>query len=287
MTSSGRDSAGRDSAGHASPGAGQRRSVLVTGAGRGIGEATARQFADAGYLVGAYDLTPCAWAADDPRIVTGALDVTDPAAWESALADFATHTGGGLDVLVNNAGTLYGTPFAQASYEQDSAMVDVNVKGVLYGCRAALPYLQKGTSPAVINVCSASAIYGQAEMATYSATKFAVRGITEALDLEWGPLGVRVSSVWPLYVGTEMLEGVATAGMRNMGVKLTEGDVATEIVRVADKASRTSAGLFGRLRDALTDGVHNPVGQQATAMYLASQVVPGRIIKFSNKRLTS
>lgn len=287
MTSAGRDSAGRASAGRGSAGAGQRRSVLVTGAGRGIGEATARQFADAGYLVGAYDLKPCAWAAGDPRIVTGELDVTDPSAWESALAGFATHTGGGLDVLVNNAGTLYGTPFMEASYEQDSAMVDVNVKGVLYGSRAAFPYLRTGTGPAVINVCSASAIYGQAEMATYSATKFAVRGITEALDLEWGPQGVRVSSVWPLYVGTEMLEGVDTSGMRNMGVRLTEGDVATEIVRVADKARRKSTGVFGRLRDTLTDGVHKPVGQQATAMYLASQVVPGRIIKFSNKRLTS
>ena len=278
---------GPASAGGAAAGTGQRRSVLVTGAGRGIGEATARQFADAGYLVGAYDLQPCTWAEADDRFVTGALDVTDPAAWETALAELAAHNGGALDVLVNNAGLLYGTPFMDASYEKDAALVDVNVKGVLYGCRAAFPYLQKGASPAVINVCSASAIYGQAEMATYSATKFAVRGITEALDLEWAPLGVRVSSVWPLYVGTELLAGVATAGMRNMGVKLTEGDVATEIVRVADKSRRQSTGLFGRLRDSLTDGVHQPVGPQATAMYLASQVVPGRIIKFSNKRLTS
>ncbi|WP_264888540.1 SDR family oxidoreductase [Dietzia sp. NCCP-2495] len=265
----------------------RRRSVVVTGAGRGIGEATARMFAAAGYLVGAYDLKPCAWAEGDDRVVTGALDVTDPAAWESALADFVRNTGGGIDVLVNNAGTLYGTPFMDASYEQDALLVDVNVKGVLYGCRAAFPYLLKGTGPAVINVGSASAIYGQAEMATYSATKFAVRGITEALDLEWGPQGVLVSSVWPLYVGTQLLDGVDTAGMKNMGVNLTEDDVATEIVHVAEKAGRRGSGLLGRIRDAITDGVHQPVGRQATAMYLASQVVPGRIIKFANTRLTS
>lgn len=268
-------------------GSGSQRSVLVTGAGRGIGEATAREFADAGYLVGAYDLEPCDWAAGDPRFVTGALDVTDPQAWESALGEFTTHTGGGLDVLVNNAGTLYGTPFMDASYEQDSAMVDVNVKGVLFGSRAAFPYLQRGTAPIVVNVCSASAIYGQAEMATYSATKFAVRGITEALDLEWEPRGVTVRSVWPLYVGTELLEGVATAGMRNMGVRLTEADVATEIVHLAERSRTRGSGFFGRLRSALTGGVHKPVGQQATAMYLASQVAPGRIIRMSNKRLTS
>lgn len=261
--------------------------VLVTGAGRGIGEATARRFADAGYLVGAYDLQPCAWAEGDDRFVTGALDVTDPAAWEAALAELTARSGGALDVLVNNAGLLYGTPFMDASYEKDSALVDVNVKGVLYGCRAAFPYLKAASAPTVVNLCSASAIYGQAEMATYSATKFAVRGITEALDLEWAAHGIRVCSVWPLYVGTAMLSGVNTAGMRNMGVRLTEGDVAGEILDLAEQTRRTPRGLLGRIRGAFGREVHRPVGTQATAMYLASQVAPGRLTRLTNKRLTS
>ncbi|PAY24134.1 short-chain dehydrogenase [Dietzia natronolimnaea] len=263
------------------------RTVLVTGAGRGIGEATARRFADAGYLVGAFDLQPCAWAAGDDRVVTGVLDVTDPAAWEAALEQLTARAGGALNVLVNNAGLLYGMPFVDASYEQDSALVDVNVKGVMYGCRAAFPYLEKASSPVVVNLCSASAIYGQAEMAVYSATKFAVRGITEALDLEWGPKGIRVCSVWPLYVGTGMLEGVNTAGMRNMGVRLTEGDVAGEVSDLAEQTRRPPSGLLGRIRGAVGRAVHRPVGAQATAIYLASQVGPGRIIRLANKRLTS
>ena len=266
---------------------GSTRTVLVTGAGRGIGEATARRFADAGYLVGAYDLEPCAWAEGDERFVTGSLDVTDPAAWESALVELTSRSDGALDVLVNNAGLLYGTPFMDASFEKDSALVDVNVKGVLYGCRAAFPFLRKASAPTVVNLCSASAIYGQAEMATYSATKFAVRGITEALDLEWGPEGIRVCSVWPLYVGTGMLEGVNTAGMRNMGVSLTEGDVAGEVLDLAEQTRRRPAGVLGRIRGALGRGVHRPVGKQATAMYLASQIAPGRLVKLSNQRLTS
>ena len=266
---------------------GAMRSVLITGAGRGIGEATARRFADAGYLVGAYDLEPCAWAEGDERVVTGTLDVTDPAAWQAALEEFTARTGGALDVLVNNAGLLYGKPFVDATYEQDSALVDVNVKGVLYGCRAAYPFLRKAPTPTVVNLCSASAIYGQAEMATYSATKFAVRGITEALDLEWGPQGIRVCSVWPLYVGTGMLEGVNTAGMRNMGVRLTEGDVAGEVLDMAEQTRRAPSGLLGTLRGLVGKEVHRPVGAQATAMYLASQVAPGRLIKLSNRRLTS
>ncbi|MDX2356217.1 SDR family oxidoreductase [Dietzia sp. PP-33] len=264
-----------------------QRTVLITGAGRGIGEATARGFADAGYLVGAYDLQPCAWAEGDDRVVTGSLDVTDPAAWESALAELTARSGGALNVLVNNAGLLYGTPFMDASYERDSALVDVNVKGVMYGCRAAFPYLEKAVSPVVVNLCSASAIYGQAEMAVYSATKFAVRGITEALGLEWGPKGIRVCSVWPLYVGTGMLEGVSTAGMRNMGVNLTEGDVAGEILDLAEQTRRSPSGLLGRIRGLVGREVHRPVGQQATAMYLASQIGPGRVIRLVNQRLTS
>ena len=268
------------------------RTVLITGAGRGIGEATARRFADAGYLVGAYDLQPCTWAEGDERIVTGALDVTDPLAWEAALAELTARSGGALDVLVNNAGLLYGTPFMDASFEKDSALVDVNVKGVLYGCRAAFPFLEKSAAPTVVNLCSASAIYGQAEMATYSATKFAVRGITEALDLEWAAHGIRVCSVWPLYVGTGMLDGVETAGMRNMGVRLTEGDVAAEVLDLAEQTRRkTAGGVLGKIRGALGGAlgreVHRPVGAQATAMYLASQVAPGRLIKLSNQRLTS
>lgn len=274
-------------AGPGSPGGTGIRTVLITGAGRGIGEATARRFADAGYLVGAFDLEPCEWARGDDRVVTGALDVTDPVAWESALAELTACSGGALAVLVNNAGLLYGMPFTDASYERDSALVDVNVKGVMYGCRAAFGYLEKAPAPTVVNLCSASAIYGQAEMAVYSATKFAVRGLTEALDLEWGPKGIRVCSVWPLYVGTGMLEGVDTAGMRNMGVRLTEADVAGEILGLAEQTRRTPSGVLGRIRGALGREVHRPVGTQATAMYLASQIGPGRVIRLVNRRLTS
>lgn len=265
------------------------RTVLITGAGRGIGEATARRFLEAGYVVGAYDLQPCAWAEGDDRVVTGALDVTDPAAWERALEELTARSGGRLDVLVNNAGLLYGKPFVDASYEQDSALVDVNVKGVLYGSRAAYPYLKQSDAATLVNLCSASAIYGQAEMAVYSATKFAVRGITEALDLEWGPEGIRVCSVWPLYVGTGMLEGVNTSGMRNMGVRLDEGDVAAEVLDLVEETRRSAAstGLLGRLRGALGREVHRPVGLQATTLYLASQIAPSRILRLSNKRLTS
>lgn len=112
--------------------------VLITGAGQGIGRATALLLAERGWKVGAYDLQDF----PHPDLHTGIMDVTKPTAWETALADFRTNVGE-IDVLVNNAGILYGGSFMEAgSFEKDSALVDVNIKGVLYGCRAARPHAQ-------------------------------------------------------------------------------------------------------------------------------------------------
>lgn len=273
------------------PGRGPR-SVLVTGAARGIGEATARRFAALGWRVGAFDVDPCGWAGQasagtgDGRVVTGELDVTDPASWQRALAGFCGEHGT-LDVLVNNAGLLYGTPFLDGSFEQDRALVDVNVTGVLNGCRAAYPYLERAGGT-VVNLCSAAAIHGQAEMATYSATKHAVRGISEALDIEWGPAGVTVRAVWPLYVSTSMLEGVETGGMRSLGVRLGAEEVAREVARAAG-AEPEARGLE-RVRSlvprVLGGPVHRPVGAQARRMYVGSQLAPAALTRLVNRRLT-
>ena len=264
-------------------------SALVTGAGRGIGEAVARRLHEAGYRVGAFDLEPCAWAEGLEGVTTGALDVTDPDAWARALAGFCGE-GGSLDLLVNNAGVLYGSRFEDASFEQDSTLVDVNVKGVLYGCRAAYGYLRRAGDPCVVNLCSASAIYGQPEMVAYSASKFAVRGITEGLDLEWAPQGIRVRSVWPLFVHTHLLDDSDTAGMRSLGTHLVPEDVADDVLRVAGiPVSGGRPGLLDRAASAVAaigGPAHRPVGRQAALMYTASQLVPAALTRLVNKRIT-
>ena len=101
------------------------------------------------------------------------LDVRDPEAWRSALAAFFTATGR-LDVLVNNAGILISGPLEASALERHHAVLDINVKGVLHGCHTAKPYLQATPGSRVINLSSAAAVYGQAALATYSASKFAV-----------------------------------------------------------------------------------------------------------------
>lgn len=250
-----------------------QRTVFITGAGRGIGRATAEHFASNGWKVGVFDLDAdsVSWASG-PEYVAGVIDVTSPESWEKALAQFSEATASRLDVLVNNAGILYGMPFMEASYARDSALADVNVKGVYFGARAAFDLLQSTPGSAMVNVCSASAIYGTPEMATYSSTKFAVRGITEALDQEWSGEDIVVRSVWPLYVKTAMLEGVSTSGTSRQGVNLTAETVAQKIF-----AAATTTNPFAP--------VHYPVGLKAALLYHGAHFAPSRLSRALNSML--
>jgi len=251
-----------------------RRTVLVTGAAAGIGRAVAQRFAADGWLVGAYDVDAAGLASLavelGESVRTGQLDVRDADAWRAALADLTTETGGTLDVLVNNAGILRSGQFADIPLEAQQLIVDVNVKGVLNGCHTAFPHLRPGST--VVNLCSASAIYGQAELATYSASKFAVRGLTEALDLEWAPHSIRVRALWPLFVDTGMTKDMDTASTRSLGIRLTAEDVAAAVV------AATAPGGHS---------VHRAVGRQAALMLASSQLAPSWALRLVNKRITT
>lgn len=258
------------------------RSVLITGAAAGIGRATAQKFADEGWLVGIFDVDSVGVqrALDEigETAIGGHLDVTDAEAWNEALAIFTAATGGKLDLLVNNAGILHGGRFASADLAQLHRTIDVNVIGTINGCYAAYPALLATEGSGVINVCSASAIYGQAELAVYSASKFAVRGLTEALELEWRKEGIRVQAVWPLFVDTAMTQDLNIGSTDTLGVNLTPTDVADTIFAMAQGR--------GRLGKVLPPKVHTAVGLPAKAMALASDLVPSFLSRELNKRIT-
>lgn len=186
-------------------------SVFITGAGSGMGWAGATLFHAKGWRVGAVDRNDDGLAAlgaeiGGERLWTRTVDVTDRSALEGALADFcAGNPGGGLDMMWNNAGIGESGWFEDVPYEASMRVVDVNYKAVLTGAYAALPYLKKNPGSLMFSTSSSSGTYGMPRIAVYSSTKHAVKGLTEALSVEWRRHGVRVADVLPGLIDTAIL----------------------------------------------------------------------------------
>ena len=157
--------------------------MLISGAASGIGAATARLFHARGWRVGLLDVDEGALAALAAEL-GGAwhapLDVVDAAAAQAAVTEFCTQGGGQLRLLFNGAGILRTGAFVDIELEQHTRLVQINVLGVLNLCHAAFAYLKATPGAQVINMGSASALYGVPQLASYSASKFAVREIGRA-----------------------------------------------------------------------------------------------------------
>ncbi len=252
-------------------------SILISGAGRGIGRAMAELFLSRGWRVGLYDVDASA-AADAaggrPGAVHGELDVRDADRWRAVLDDFCAD--GALDVLVNNAGVLASGPFTTMDADTHRRMVDVNVSGVVHGALAGHPFLRRSRQPLLLNLCSASSLYGQPTLATYGATKAAVKSLTEALDLEWRTEGIRVRSLLPLFVATEMVsrDGVRATSVGRLGVRLTAADVAAAAWKVVHEGPRRLSSP------------HRAVGPQTRVLAAASAITPDWANRLVVGRLT-
>lgn len=210
------------------------KTILVTGAASGIGKATALLFGRRGWFVGCYDVDVdgARRVADElgARAAYGRLDVTSEESWKLVLADFEGQTAARMDVLFNSAGILRMGRFEDVSPAECRRQLEVNVMGVVLGIQTCLRALERSRGT-IVNMSSASAIYGAPELAVYSATKFAVRALTEALDVELEQKGIRVCDVMPGYVDTPMVRTQATPArtVDRMGVKLTAEDVADTV----------------------------------------------------------
>lgn len=209
------------------------KTIFVTGAASGIGKETALLFGKRGYRVGCYDVDvegARKVAADIPSASHGRIDVTSEESWKTAIADFASSSGERLDVLFNCAGILRMGRFEDVAPAECRKQLEVNVMGVVLGIQTCLPMLERSRG-VIVNMSSASAIYGQPELAVYSATKFAVRALTEALDIELRSKGVRIADVMPGYVDTPMVSSQThrATSLQKMGVKLRPEGIA-EIV---------------------------------------------------------
>ena len=189
--------------------------VVITGASSGIGEATARHLADQGakLVLGARRLDRLETLVKDIEARGGAAralatDVTSRGDVQ-ALVDAAVEQFGRVDVLISNAGIMPLSPLANLAVDEWDRMIDVNVKGVLYGIAAALPHMIRQKSGHIINTSSVAGHLIFPASAVYSGTKFAVRAISEGLRQETKGHNIRTTILSPGAVKTELLDHIS------------------------------------------------------------------------------
>jgi NAD(P)-dependent dehydrogenase (short-subunit alcohol dehydrogenase family) len=213
------------------------RVAVVTGASRGLGRAFSHALVEAGARVfglarSAADLQEVHGALGE-RFVPVACDVTDGAAVAAAFGRVEAE-GGRLDVLVNNAGLGHFGPVDALDPADWHAQVDTNLTGLFYCTRAAVPVMKRqhareGFGGHVVNVASVAGLVGNANLAAYNATKFGVRGLSEALMKELRPHGIKVTCVYPGSVDTHFFAVAGTPGNPNA---LRAADVAATVLHV-------------------------------------------------------
>ena len=193
-----------------------RKAIFITGAASGMGRETARLFHEKGWFLGCYDVDEPGLAALEGELGPEAglfarLDVSDRGAYLAAVEAFGRTTGGQLDLLFNNAGIGRGGFFDEQPWEDVLAVVNVNLMGVLIGIHAATPLLKATPGSLCFTTSSSSATFGMANIAVYSATKHAVKGLTEALSVEFARFGVRAADTLPGLIDTAILPDAAKA----------------------------------------------------------------------------
>lgn len=233
--------------------------AIVTGAARGLGESYARALHAAGARVVIADVLKDEGVSLAEELGERArfvhLDVTDEDAWgrlvESTLADW-----GGLDVLVNNAGIANSAPIEHFTREKWDAVIGVNLTGTFLGARAVVPAMKAAGRGVIINISSVEGLRGSARLHGYTAAKFGVSGLTKSLAVELGPDGIRVNSVHPGFIHTDMTPRIDPAvlpiPLRRGGVP---GDVAEAVVFLASDASRYITGAELVIDGGMTVGI--------------------------------
>jgi 3alpha(or 20beta)-hydroxysteroid dehydrogenase len=201
--------------------------AIITGAAQGMGAAHVRRFVREGAKVLATDLNSAAGAALvaelGPSVAFAAQDVADEAAWQSVVAT-AEQRFGPVTTLVNNAGII-GPVVATADMSADDFLrvCAINQLGVFLGTKVVIPSMIRAGGGSIVNISSISgivAIYGTPNPA-YAASKFAVRGITKFVAIEYGKQNIRANSIHPGYIRTPMM----TEALDDEGIKVAGGSV--------------------------------------------------------------
>lgn len=216
-----------------------RKSIFITGAGRGIGKATAQFFAQKGWYVGLLDMNE-----EELKVLQQELgeenssiylaDIREVEQVQDAISSFGKITEGQMDVLFNNAGILFSGGFEKVLLEKHKAIIDVNITGQINVTHIALPLLKSTPNSTIINMCSASSMFGNPELTAYAASKSAVKSLTEGWYLLFKKHGIHVADILPAYVKTPMVtDEQANMALPDRDVKLSADQIAKAVWKAA------------------------------------------------------
>ncbi len=253
------------------------KKVLITGAGSGIGKATALQLAECGALLILSDLNreSLQQTADEARrlgasaVDTHIVDVSD---WDDmqAMAGKVRKQHGALDILVNNAGVGMAGDFLSTTIEDWRWVLGINVMGVVHGCKLFAPDMVANGRGHIVNLASAAGYYAAPDMTAYSASKHAVMGLSEALRAEMSEQGVGVSAICPGVINTGI---VASSRMRGATEQAQE-----KLVNFYRKRNYGPELVAEAILGAIQ---HNravvPVSPEAWVLYGAKRFTPGAL----------
>jgi NAD(P)-dependent dehydrogenase (short-subunit alcohol dehydrogenase family) len=252
-----------------------QKSIFITGAASGLGREVARYFANMGWFVGLADIDEKGLDETAALLPKGEysrhrLDVADRAQWKKAVAAFAKHTDGHMTVLFNNAGIGAGGPIQDMTDEDIDRMIAINLTGVISGTRACFDLLKNTADACVLYTSSAAGIYGSAGLSVYSATKFAVRGLAEAHDIEWRPYGIKSRSLMPGFIDTNIIGNVDASSNMTGKERLQSAGVEVSPVSIIGPAAWEA--IHG-------EKVHTPVNKMAKQLAFSARWFPNRLRK--------
>lgn len=249
------------------------KSIFITGGASGLGREVARYFAGKGWFVGIADVNDAGAAETAALLPAGMssvhhLDVTDRKQWAAAVADFAKITGGKMNVLFNNAGIGTGGPIQDMTDADIDIMIAINLTGVISGTRACFELLKNTTDSCVLYTSSAAGIYGVSGLSIYSATKFAVRALAEAHDIEFRPYGIKSRSLMPGFIDTKIIGNVIP------GTNMTGKDQLESSGILVSPVSIIGPAAWDAVHG---NKVHSPVNKMAKQLAFAARWFPNKL----------
>jgi NADP-dependent 3-hydroxy acid dehydrogenase YdfG len=244
------------------------KTVVVTGAGSGIGRATALAFAKQGASIVACDLdqarlTSLQGELGDRALLLRRVDVSD----RNQMAAFATDVDT-VDILVNNAGVALGGTFLDTSLDDWDWILGVNLRGVVHGCHFFVPKMvARGVGGHVINVSSILGIYAAPQLSAYAATKFAVRGLSQSLREELAPHAIGVTAICPGMIATAIVSDGRMAGQ----LSERKANVVARFRERGASPDKVAAEILDAVR---TNPAVRPVGTDAKVIAALQRVAP-------------